>query len=64
MSIDGIDVRDVTLASLRAQIGIVTQDTVLFNDTIRNNIAYGRSDLPLEKVRAAARAAEAEAFIE
>ena len=40
--IDGRDVRDVTLASLRAQIGVVTQETVLFNDTLRNNIAYGR----------------------
>ncbi len=40
--IDGHDVRDVTLASLRRQIGIVTQDTILFNDTARNNIAYGQ----------------------
>ena len=40
--IDGRDVRDATLASLRSQIGIVTQDTVLFNDTLRNNIAYGQ----------------------
>ncbi len=40
--IDGRDVRDVTLASLRSQIGIVTQETVLFNDTVRNNIAYGQ----------------------
>ena len=39
--IDGVDIRDVTLASLRAQIGIVTQDTVLFDDTIARNIAYG-----------------------
>ena len=64
VSIDGVDVRDVTLESLRAQIGIVTQDTVLFNDTIRNNIAYGRSDLSLDKVKEAARAAYAEEFIE
>ena len=39
--IDGVDIRDVTLASLRAQIGIVTQETVLFDDTIASNIAYG-----------------------
>jgi subfamily B ATP-binding cassette protein MsbA len=61
--LDGRDIRDVTLASLRAQIGIVTQETLLFNDTIRNNIAYGRSDLPLERVREAARAAYADDFI-
>ncbi len=64
VSIDGADIRDVTLKSLRAQIGIVTQDTILFNDTIRNNIAYGRSDLPLASVREAARAAYADEFIE
>ncbi len=40
--IDGRDVRDVTISSLRSQIGIVTQETVLFNDTVRNNIAYGQ----------------------
>lgn len=61
--IDGVDVRDVTLASLRAQIGLVTQETVLFNDTIRNNIAYGREDLSLDFVRQAARAAYADDFI-
>ncbi len=64
VSIDGVDICEVTLQSLRAQIGIVTQDTILFNDTIRNNIAYGRSDLPLESVRQAARAAYADEFIE
>ena len=63
IAIDGIDIRDIGLASLRAQIGIVTQETVLFNDTIRNNIAYGREDLPLERVREAARAAFADEFI-
>lgn len=63
ITIDGADVRDIRLASLRAQIGIVTQETVLFNDTIRNNIAYGRADLPLERVRKAARAAFADDFI-
>ena len=61
--IDGSDVREVTLKSLRAQIGIVTQETMLFNDTIRANIAYGRADLPLERVREAAEAAYADDFI-
>jgi subfamily B ATP-binding cassette protein MsbA len=63
VAIDGVDIRDVRLKSLRALIGIVTQETVLFNDTIRNNIAYGRSDLPLERVREAAAAAYADEFI-
>ncbi|HEY8144057.1 MAG TPA: ATP-binding cassette domain-containing protein, partial [Kofleriaceae bacterium] len=48
---------------LRALIGLVTQETMLFNDTVRNNIAYGRSDLPLERVREAAAAAYADDFI-
>jgi subfamily B ATP-binding cassette protein MsbA len=61
--IDGYDIRDVTLASLRAQIGIVTQDTVLFNDTVRNNIAYGQPFTPQKEVEAAARAALAYDFI-
>ncbi len=61
--IDGHDVRDVTLASLRSQIGIVTQDTVLFNDTLRNNIAYGQPHVSLKPVEAAARAAHAHEFI-
>lgn len=64
IKIDGHDVRDVTLASLRAQIGIVTQDTILFNDTIRNNIAYGQPDVPLDSVIEAARAALAHDFIQ
>jgi len=63
VTLDGRDVREVRLASLRSLIGLVTQDTVLFNDTVRNNIAYGRSDLPLEAVREAARAAYADEFI-
>ena len=63
IALDGVDIRDIKLSSLRAQIGIVTQETVLFNDTIRNNIAYGRADLPLERVREAAQAAFAEEFI-
>ena len=49
--IDGHDVRDVTLSSLRAQVGIVTQETVLFNDTVRNNIAYGQPHVPHERGR-------------
>jgi ATP-binding cassette, subfamily B, bacterial MsbA len=61
--IDGYDVRDVTLASLRASIGIVTQETVLFNDTVRNNIAYGQPHVPQREVEAAARAALAHDFI-
>ncbi|HVI08203.1 MAG TPA: ABC transporter ATP-binding protein [Candidatus Binatia bacterium] len=61
--IDGLDVRDVTLASLREQVGIVTQETVLFNDTVRNNIAYGQPHVPLKQVEAAARAALADEFI-
>jgi subfamily B ATP-binding cassette protein MsbA len=61
--IDGIDVRDVTLASLRGQIGIVTQDTVLFDDTIARNIAYGSFDAPRAAIEAAARAAHAHEFV-
>lgn len=61
--IDGHDVRDVTLASLRSQIGVVTQETVLFNDTVRNNIAYGQPDVSQKKVEEAARAALAHDFI-
>ena len=61
--IDGHDVRDVTLASLREQVGIVTQDTILFNDTVRNNIAYGQPHVPMKTVEAAARAALAHDFI-
>lgn len=62
--IDGLDLRDIELESLRAMIGIVTQETMLFNDTVRNNIAYGRADLPLERVAEAARAAFADEFID
>ena len=61
--VDGIDIRDVTLSSLRAQIGIVTQDTVLFDDTIANNIAYALPDSERGRVEAAARAAHAHEFI-
>jgi subfamily B ATP-binding cassette protein MsbA len=62
--IDGHDVRQVSLASLRAQIGKVTQETILFNDTVRNNIAYGQPDVPLSRVVQAAKAALAHDFIE
>jgi subfamily B ATP-binding cassette protein MsbA len=61
--IDGNDVRDVTLASLREQVGIVTQETVLFNDTVRNNIAYGQPHVALKEVESAAHAALAHDFI-
>jgi ATP-binding cassette, subfamily B, bacterial MsbA len=61
--IDGHDVRDVTLSSLRSQVGIVTQETVLFNDTVRNNIAYGQPHVPQRDVEASARAALAHDFI-
>jgi subfamily B ATP-binding cassette protein MsbA len=63
ISFDGVDVRDLTLQSLRAQIGIVTQHTFLFNDTIRNNIAYGHPERNMEDVIAAAKAAHAHEFI-
>ena len=62
--IDGRDVREVTLASLRSSLGIVTQEVILFNDTVRNNIAYGLGDVPQDGVEAAARAANAHEFIE
>jgi ATP-binding cassette, subfamily B, bacterial MsbA len=61
--IDGQDVREATLASLRSQIGIVTQETIMFNDTVRNNIAYGQPHVPQETVEAAAKAALAHDFI-
>ncbi len=61
--IDGVDVRAVTLGSLRGQIGIVTQETVLFDDTIARNIAYGSNDAPRAAIEAAARAANAHEFI-
>src|ERR1700734_3874812 len=61
--IDGHDLRDVMIASLREQIGKVTQETVLFNDTVRNNIAYGQPDVPMSRVEEAARMALAHEFI-
>jgi ATP-binding cassette, subfamily B, bacterial MsbA len=62
--IDGVDVRGVTLHSLRAQMGIVTQETILFDDTVFNNIAYGRIDIAPDRVAEAARLANADEFIE
>jgi subfamily B ATP-binding cassette protein MsbA len=61
--IDGRDIRDVSLRSLREQIGKVTQETILFNDTVRNNIAYGQPDVPFSKVVEAAKMALAHEFI-
>jgi subfamily B ATP-binding cassette protein MsbA len=61
--VDGTDIRDVTVASLRAQIGIVTQETILFDDSVSRNIAYGRPDASVQEIEAAARAAHAHEFI-
>ncbi len=63
ITIDGADLRDYTLASLRAQIAIVTQHTFLFNDTVRNNIAYGHITQGMDAIIAAAKAANAHEFI-
>src|SRR5262249_2234860 len=64
VKIDGYDVRDVTAASLRSQIGIVLQDTFLFSDTVMNNIRYGKLDATDEEVIAAAKMVAADSFIE
>jgi ATP-binding cassette subfamily B multidrug efflux pump len=64
VKIDGIDVREVTRASLRRQIGIVLQDTFLFSDTVMNNIRYGRPDATDDEVIAAAKLVYADSFIE
>ena len=63
IEIDGVDVRRVKLADLRRLMGIVTQETVLFNDTVRNNIAYGLKDISEERIVLAAQAANAHDFI-
>jgi subfamily B ATP-binding cassette protein MsbA len=63
VAVDGVDVREWTLRSLRAQLGLVTQETVLFNTTVRANIAYGRDQVDEERLRECARAAFAEEFI-
>lgn len=62
--VDSHDVRDLTLESLRGMLGFVTQETILFNDTVRNNIAYGRNDIDTATVIEAARAAHAAEFID
>ena len=62
--IDGHDIRETTLASIRGNMGIVTQEVILFNDTIRNNIAYGQPNVSEEAIRQAADAANATTFIE
>jgi subfamily B ATP-binding cassette protein MsbA len=64
LTIDGTDIRDVTFNSLRKQIGIVTQQTILFNDTVHNNIGYGSPDATEEQIMEAARAAHALNFIQ
>jgi subfamily B ATP-binding cassette protein MsbA len=64
ITVDGIDLRDMTLASLRAQLGIVTQETILFHDSVRNNIAYGLANASDDAIRAAAVAAHAHGFIQ
>jgi subfamily B ATP-binding cassette protein MsbA len=63
ITLDGVDIRHLRLQSLRAQIGIVTQHTFLFNDTVKNNIAYGQPDTDMEHIVAAARDAHAHEFI-
>jgi subfamily B ATP-binding cassette protein MsbA len=63
IAIDGVDTRDVTLKSLRAQIGMVTQETVLFDDTIANNISYGSPQATPDEIERAAVAAHADEFI-
>lgn len=64
VTVDGHDLRTVDLQALRRSMGIVTQETVLFNDTVRNNIAYGAEDIPEERILLAAEVANAMEFIE
>lgn len=64
ITIDGTDIRNIKFDSLRSMIGMVTQETILFNDTIRNNIAYGKENLDMTQVELAARAANAAEFID
>ena len=64
ITIDGSDLREVTQASVRGQIALVSQDTFLFNDTVRNNIAYGRRNCPFDRILEAARAANCHDFIQ
>ena len=58
-----LDIREVSLSSLRSMIGLVTQELILFNDTVRNNIAYGMEEMPLDSIKEAAKLAEAHDFI-
>ena len=64
ITVDGVDIKDVTLASLRSNIGVVQQDVYLFSGSVRDNIAYGRADATDEEIREAARLAGADEFIE
>ncbi len=64
ISIDGVDLRDISITDLRRSLGIVSQETVLFHDTVLANIAYGQGEVDRARVEAAARAANAHAFIE
>jgi len=63
ITIDGVDIREFRLASLRAMIGVVSQEVILFDDTVRNNIAYGKMDASMEEIERAAAAAYADDFI-
>ena len=63
VAIDGHDIRDLTLTSLRENVGVVLDEPFLFSISIRDNIAYGRPDAPLEEIEAAAKAANADEFI-
>jgi subfamily B ATP-binding cassette protein MsbA len=64
ITIDGTDLKEFQIQSLREHLGVVAQDTILFHDTVRNNIAYGLGDIPLAEIERAARAANAHEFIE
>lgn len=63
ITIDGVDLRNYKLEDLHANIGIVSQESILFNDTVRNNIAFGREDMPIEQIMEAAKIAHAHHFI-
>ncbi|MFQ6082584.1 MAG: ABC transporter ATP-binding protein [Candidatus Aminicenantia bacterium] len=64
ITIDNINIKEVTFSSLRSQIGLVTQDTILFNDTVKNNIAYGLENVSMSKIIEASKAAMAHEFIQ
>ena len=61
--VDGLDIKDITISSLRKKMGIVTQESILFNDTIRQNISFGKAEADLEEIIAAAKIANAHQFI-